>query len=130
MPSPESVVRDWRSGAASADAALAEGHASALRTLRRLTEADIAWPAKGSLYVLRNYTVEPLQEYVRLAGYRRGVDVRVELSGYDAAELAVRDPDSPLRRQRHDVVLLALWLDEMREAFDSRGALDPEAASR
>src|SRR5947209_3870754 len=133
MPSPELGTRpaeaaDWRTAARDAQEALGAGHAAALSRLGAIERAGIAWPACASVLILRNFTVEPLDRYLKLAAYRRGIEVEVELAGYDTVAFDLRDPSSALRSSAHDVVVLALWLEEIREAYDSGGCLDVDAA--
>src|SRR4051794_3643607 len=99
MPSLEQDDPVTRWGAAARDAAqaLGEGHAATLSRLRDIERLGLEWPASASMLILRNFTVEPLDKYVRLGAFRRGVDLRVDIAGYDTAEFDMRDPSSTLR---------------------------------
>jgi FkbH-like protein len=77
----------------------------------------------ANVYVLRNYTAEPLGEALLAAGRHRGFEVRTHFGGYGTYLQEALDPGSDLARGSHDAVLLTLWLDAVGGAFGDDGAL-------
>jgi len=97
-----------------------------LQLAKTLEEADLPWPARASVHVLRNYTADPLAPFLKLGGFNRGIRLEVTFSDYDTYEQDVLDPASALRQSHHDLVVLSLWLDNLRMAFDREGRLQVE----
>src|SRR5947209_11439699 len=113
LPEQPEQPTDWRAASRAAEEALNAGQVATLSHLREIERAGIEWPASASMLILRNFTIEPLDRYVKLAAFRQGIELEVEVAGYDTAEFDVHDPSSPLREGGQDVVVLALWLDEI-----------------
>ncbi len=67
-----------------------------------------------SILVVRNFTVEPIEPFLRLAAYRAGVCLRVTYTGYDPAVDAVV---SEVAAGDQEVVLLALRLEDLTSAI-------------
>ena len=102
-------------------------HASRAAVVEALDRAGIEWPFTAHVTVLRNYTVEPLESFLKFAAYSR--DMRVELSfgGYDTYAQDILDPSTKGLEPPLDGVVLSLWLDNLPMAFDGEGALQADA---
>lgn len=88
------------------------------RALEALHEQNQGLFQPKSVAIVRNFTLEPLEPYFRLAGFAAGLRLSLKLSGYDAAEEEVAD----LARE-HDAVFLFLRPEEMAPALTD-GFLD------
>ncbi|MBC7543475.1 MAG: HAD-IIIC family phosphatase [Candidatus Sericytochromatia bacterium] len=98
-----------------------------MQAVAKLDQLDHAWKAEGSVYVLRNVTVEGLAPFIKLPAYRQNLRLNVTFSDYDTYQQDLLDPASRFHESRHDLVVLALWLDTLAMAFDGRDALQAEA---
>lgn len=97
------------------------------RALDALERTEVS--ASARVHVLRNFTLENACGALKVAGYRRGVKLDLSLSDFDAyRQDALVDASGDLGRA--DVVMLWLWLESLRPAFDVTGRLDVDAALR
>jgi len=63
---------------------------------------------------LRNYTLEQIEPFLKVAAYRRGVKVAISFCDYDAYQQEIVDDTSVLRTAPPDMVVLSLWPDGVR----------------
>jgi FkbH-like protein len=68
-----------------------------------------------SVLILRNFTIEPIEPLLRVAGYRSGLRLQVAYSGYDphSETSAAAGPGNP------DVAVVALRLQELAPALSA-----------
>jgi FkbH-like protein len=102
-------------------------HASRLAAVDALTRSDYSWPRRARVRILRNYTLEPLESFLRLAAYRRRVDLDLSFGDFDAYLQEILDSGSMLNTSPPDAVVLALWLESLPMAFDREGRLQTRA---
>jgi FkbH-like protein len=93
----------------------------------RLDQLDLPWAGRGTVRFLRNFSIEGIEPYLKLAGYRRGLRLQTSFGDYDNIEQEILQPDSALHREPPDVVAAALWLDRLSMAFDAAGCFDADA---
>jgi FkbH-like protein len=109
----------WRAG---------EGkYSSLLKAVETLDKADCQWDYSASVHILRNYTLESLEPFIKFSAYRRNIKITASFSDYDTYQQEVLDPFSRLRQRSHELVVLALWLDNLPVAFDRSGTFLAEA---
>lgn len=83
-----------------------------------------------SVRILRNFTIEPIEPLLRVAGYRAGLRLEVAYSGYDPATEAPAETGAG----NPDVAVVALRLEELAPALSAgflelaRGAVAELAA--
>ena len=98
-----------------------------LGAVHQLEQLDFSWPHHARVRVLRNMTCESLAPLLRLEGFRRLLRIEIEFADYDTYAQEIVDAESRTRREPFDVIVLALWLDQLPMAFDPHGALNPAA---
>lgn len=119
-----SVVNSVRSVLAEA----ADGkYASCLKAVSELDRITDGWRGSGSVYVLRNVSLEGLEPFLKLSGYEHGLKLDVRFSDYDAYQTELLDPASSFRQTTPDLTVLALWLDNLPLAFDDSDTLRVDA---
>lgn len=96
-------------------------HSSLLNAINRLEQADLTWVGTASIRVLRNYTLEPIEPFIKLAGYKLGLKINLSFSDYDNYQQEVVDISSELHKSPPDLVAVALCLDNLAIAFDKDG---------
>jgi FkbH-like protein len=102
-------------------------HAARVEAVETLDRSDYPWPRSARLRILRNYTCEPLESFLKLAGYRRDTQLHLSFGGYDTYLQEILDPRSELEESPPDAVILSLWLEALPMAFDGDGRLQVEA---
>jgi FkbH-like protein len=60
------------------------------------------------LFILRSFTVEPTVALLRAAAFVNGIDLTVQVGGFNAHAQAIFDPTSRLYRDAPDMVILAV----------------------
>jgi FkbH-like protein len=85
-----------------------------------------------NVFVIRNFTIEPVEPFLVVAGFRSGIHLRASYSGYDptADDVPAGDDATPT------VVIVALRVEELAPAFardflstDARGAQELATAA-
>ena len=108
-------------------ASSANGFAATVQAARQLRSLDVAWPSSARVHVLANYTLNSLTPLLEVACYRLGVAATITISDPSRYELDTLDPSDALPVPfAPDVVLIAVWLDDLPLAFDASGALQPD----
>jgi FkbH-like protein len=102
-------------------------HSTCIKVVDSLNKVEDKWFTKSSIRFLRNYTLETLEPFLKLAGYRRGIKISVSFSDYDNYQQEVLDVSSLLHTNQPDMIVLSLWLDNMLIAFDKQGRLQTNA---
>jgi len=93
------------------------GHEEAAASLAKLNLEGLP---SLRLAVLRTVTVEPLDAYLRVAGYRAGLQIELTLHNLGEVETLVLDRDSPLYRENPDAVLVLLNLESVAPQLVNR----------
>jgi FkbH-like protein len=79
--------------------------------------------ASCRLSILRSFTVEPLVPLLRASAFIGGIDLNVQVGGFNTYSQEVLDPDSRLYQFEPDVVLLCVQTrdiaPELRDSFTS-----------
>jgi FkbH-like protein len=102
-------------------------HSTCIKVVDSLNKVEDTWFTKSSIRFLRNYTLETLEPFLKLAGYRSGIKISVSFSDYDNYLQEVLDVSSLLHTNQPDMIVLSLWLDNMLIAFDKQGRLQTNA---
>lgn len=97
---------------------------AAVRRLGALHESDPGLFTSRRAVIVRNFTIEPIEPLLLLAGYRAGLHLEVTYSGYEPAN----EQPSSWSSQAPDVFFVALRLEELAPALTS-DFLDIEAAA-
>lgn len=85
-----------------------------VRKLEALHEQTPGLFATKSLYIVRNYTLEPIEPMLKIAAFRAGMRLSVAYSGY---EPQAADTMTELVALKPDVVFLAMRLEELSTAL-------------
>jgi FkbH-like protein len=105
------------------------GLAGTSRALGRVRALGLDDGPLSRVYVLRNFTLEPLAPFLELAAIKRGLRVEARFAPFDAIEHELASESSLLRSEPHDLVVLALWLDALPWAFTDAGVLRADAVA-
>jgi FkbH-like protein len=97
---------------------------NAVRQLERLADLEPQNFASRTVVVLRNFTIEPVEPQLKLAGFRAGLRLSVRYSGYQVGPGQELDE---LLADQPDAVLVALRLEELAPAL-SRDYLQTDRA--
>ncbi|MGB8275822.1 MAG: hypothetical protein WCF16_11225, partial [Alphaproteobacteria bacterium] len=88
--------------------------AAAMRAVDAADAAGLAAQLTANVVVLRNFTLETIEPFLKLHLYRAGLGPAVRFGGYDTIRQDVIGPDSILSAAPvPDVVVLALVLDRL-----------------
>lgn len=99
--------------------------AAAARRFEKLHSREPGLFAERSLLILRNFTVEPIEPFLRVAGYRGGLALDISYSGYDPGASAEISEESGMEL---DAALILLRLEELAPALvDDFLVLSPDA---
>ena len=93
------------------------GHEEAVASLDKL---DLEGLPSLRLAVLRTVTVEPLDAYLRVAGYRAGLQIGLTLHNLGEVETLALDGDSLLYQEPPDAVLVLLNLESVAPQLVNR----------
>lgn len=87
---------------------------AAIRKLETIHEQSSGLFARKSVFVVRNYTIEPIEPMLKIAGFRAGLRLNVVYGGYEpqSAETLTQ-----LAELKPDVVFLAMRLEELSSAL-------------
>jgi FkbH-like protein len=90
-----------------------------LRPFLRLTPCRVA--------ILRSFTLEPASPMLRAAGFIGGLDINVQLSGFDTYAQEILDPASALYKFEPTAVIFAVQTrDVLPELWDASTDLSPD----
>ena len=76
----------------------------------RAESADIEYDGSIRIHFLRNFTVEPIEPYLKFHLMREAIEPVISYGGYDTVLQEVLDPQSRLRVDSPDIVVLSLEL--------------------
>lgn len=94
-------------------------HSSALAAVAKLDSMNYEWHNIANIRILRNFTAEPVADYLKLFCYSNRIKVHIELSDFNTFEQEIRSPGSQLYQSKPDMIILALCLDTLPAVFDS-----------
>jgi FkbH-like protein len=89
-------------------------YAAAARRFDELHERRPELFTERSLLILRNFTIEPVEPFLRVAAYRAGVALTISYSGYDPGAGGELDGEGG---SDQDVLLIALRLEQLAPAW-------------
>lgn len=89
--------------------------------------AKLPWRDKTHIHFLRNFTIEPVEPYVRFHLLREDIRPEVTFGGYDTMIQEVLDPDSLVSQRNPDVVVLSLLIELFESSVTDR-TWDAQAA--
>lgn len=112
------TTAESRDAAAAARALLdAAAPGDLVAAIKAVDAADAAGLARKSpvrVCVLRNFTLETIEPFLKLHLYRADLGPEVQFGGYDTVQQDILSPDSPLAAApTPDLVVLALMLDRV-----------------
>jgi FkbH-like protein len=76
---------------------------------------------------LRNYTIEPIEPFLKYHVLRAGIRPTLTYGGYGTITQELLADDSPLRREMPELIILSLMLDVLDPGFGSAGWTASEA---
>ncbi|MBT8447397.1 MAG: HAD-IIIC family phosphatase [Gammaproteobacteria bacterium] len=74
-------------------------------------QADVSWRDRVHIHVLRNFTLEPLEPWLKYHLMRAGIAPRISFGGYDTMSQEILDPASALNREPPDIIMLSVLID-------------------
>jgi FkbH-like protein len=75
------------------------------------------WDQTARIYILRNYTIENIEPYLKYHHYLSGIDAEITFGKYDQFQQEILLQDSDLYGEKHpDVIVLSMML----ETFEAR----------
>ena len=104
-------------------------HASRVHAVDCLNRIDFSWHHAACIRILRNYTLEPIEPFLKFSAYKRRTKLDVSFSDYDMYQQEILNPSSMLYQSQPDMVMLSLWLENLPMAFDHHGQFQPNAVT-
>ena len=92
-----------------------------LEAVERAEAADLAYRDSARIHFLRNFTIEPIEPYVKFHMMRELMRPELSFGGYGTAAQEVLDEASVLHSDRPDVVVLALVLETLDSDYGRVG---------
>lgn len=89
-----------------------------LATIQHADKNSSCLEISGSVYFLRNYTIEPIEPFLKLLLYKQEIKPQLKYSGYGAIQQEILDDSSSLYASKPDVVVLSLMLDQLDPACE------------
>ena len=87
------------------------GLASLVAAVASAERLESDWEDQVTIHFLRNFTVEPIEPYLKFHIIRDDVKPRISYGGYDTMSQEILDPESALNRHPPDLIILALIVD-------------------
>lgn len=85
--------------------------ASLLAAVDAAEAAEIPWRDQVRVHFLRNFTIEPIEPYLKFHLLREDIQPLISFGGYDTMSQEILDPGSSINRRRPDVIVLSLLLE-------------------
>jgi FkbH-like protein len=108
--------------------------ASQLATLVAAVEVaeaiDLPWQKRIRIHFLRNFTIEPLEPYLRFQLLRRDIQAQISYGGYDTMQQEMLDPGSDLNRTRPHLIVVSLLPETLDRASATAGWQAGKALAR
>jgi FkbH-like protein len=82
-----------------------------LAAVHEAEESDKAWRENASVHVLRNYTTEPLDPYLKFHLLRDDIRPTISHGGYGTIVQELIDEDSPIVTTPPDLIVLSLLIE-------------------
>ena len=92
---------------------------SLVAAVDRAESAAIEYSDSIRIHFLRNFTVEPIEPYLKFHLLREAIEPVISYGGYDTVLQEALDPQSSLRSSSPEVVVLSLELTMLDQAFAS-----------
>jgi FkbH-like protein len=92
-----------------------------LGAIRQAEQADEAWHADARIHVLRNYTTEPLDPYLKYHLLRDDIRPEISHGGYGTIAQELLDPDSPVVATPPEAFVLSLLVEFIDPAVNDGG---------
>jgi FkbH-like protein len=86
-----------------------------IAAVRRIEALGAPFAQHASVRFLRNYTIEGIAPLLKFHSFHHEIDAAVSFASFDTFEQEVWDPSSITRTERHDVIVLTLWLEGLVE---------------
>lgn len=96
----------------------------------RAEAAGIEYSDAISIHFLKNFTVEPVEPYLKFHILREAIEPTISHGGYDTILQEVLDPASALRAAMPDIVVLALELTLLDSGYGRYGWSADDAIDR
>lgn len=93
------------------------GHlATLVAAVNKAESADLPWRNKARIHFLRNFTIEPVEPYLKFHLLREDIQPVITFGGYDTILQEVLDPESSINRHRPDIIALSLVIEFLDSA--------------
>lgn len=96
----------------------------------RAEAAGIEYTDSVSIHFLRNFTVEPLEPYLKFHVLREAIKPEISFGGYDTVLQELLDEESALRGESPDIVVVALDLSMLDQEYGRPGWCADRAIDR
>lgn len=92
--------------------------------------SDLAWRDEVRIHFLRNFTIEPVEPYLKFHLLREDIRPLVTFGGYDTMSQEILDPGSSINEERPDIIVLSLLLDYLDSGCTAKKWNTDEALRR
>jgi FkbH-like protein len=101
--------------------ASSDNAASIMAAVHEIEQSGIPLDVTANVVVLRNFTAEALEPFVRYHAYAAGLRPSIVFGGYDLATQDLMDEAGPVRTARPDLVVLALVIENLDPSYQMPG---------
>jgi len=92
-----------------------------LAAIQEAEDADDDWRSAARIHVLRNYTTEPLDPYLKFHLLRDDVQTTISHGGYGTIAQELLDPESAVLKSPPDAIVLSLLVEYIDPAAGDDG---------
>ena len=85
--------------------------ASLVTAVEAAEAADMPWRDQVSIHFLRNFTIEPVEQYLKYYLLREDLQPLISFGGYDTMSQELLDPGSSVNQNCPDVIVISLLVD-------------------
>ena len=98
-----------------------ESLASLVATVDQAEVTPIEWRDHVTIYFLRNFTIEPIEPYLKFHLLREHIRPQISYGGYGTISQEIIEPTSILHSDEPDIIVLSLMLEILDSSYNKYG---------
>ncbi|MDH3362730.1 MAG: hypothetical protein OEM45_03405, partial [Gammaproteobacteria bacterium] len=104
--------------------------ASLVAAVEAAEAADVPWRDQARIHFLRNFTIEPVEPYLKFHLLREDIQPLITFGGYDTMSQEILEPGSSINKDRPDIIVLSLLVDYLDSGCSAKKWNADEALGR
>ena len=104
--------------------------ASLVAAVEAAEAADVPWRDQARIHFLRNFTIEPVEPYLKFHLLREDILPLITFGGYDTMSQEILEPGSSINKDRPDIIVLSLLVDYLDSGCSAKKWNADEALGR